>query len=568
MRNPSIALVFASLLVLVQSSAVRAQCPPITTLSNGVAVSVTTDPQVFGYTPASLRWSAVGVRPGDAQDWNLVGLDITTSPPGCFHGGLGTSNGTGIDFLVTDWHFRSAQDDYARVLTTGNVGTAARAEFHQATNEFFANHVYEQVPVASGDVLKVRETHMEAGVQYFIEFWPSPTLTGCKFYLFEPITSGTGCAPKSAAVIQSGPLVTGGGNGFNFTPTVTGQYGIVVTNESATSGDFQWVVKHCPFDAGILSDNVPYYSNLVEDYPGFTPTAQAWSFVGVRGESGFFYGLDVCPWFRYQNWFNMLCSDSIIGSQYSGLGVKLIAEDFRSSPLRHYQTRMAVQGQPQTFCEGYLEWEDGTDSLVVNAAPTSVNPGPHNVFDSWNVRLVKDGLYTFHLVPQAGGTANYTMVLFGNFMPWPARPNALFDNPGPIQYTAIDTDLYGLAVVNDNGGTGGYSIQVTSSLVGVDPGGSSAPATSRIRSVAPNPSFAGTRVEYEIARAGEVSLYVTDVAGRVIANVQGARQEAGTGSLAWDGRTASGARPPAGVYFVTLAVDAQATDRAKMIVLR
>jgi hypothetical protein len=191
------------------------------------------------------------------------------------------------------------------------------------------------------------------------------------------------------------------------------------------------------------------------------------------------------------------------------------------------------------------------------------------VFDAWSVRLIAGGTYTFSIGVNDGGTAIYKILLFANPSPgseyWATRDNAVFDTFGPANYSPTATGLHSLVVVNENGGTGGYSVGVTSTLLGVDP---ARVGMSRIRSIQPNPSFSGTRIEYELARAGRATMRVTDVVGRTVADVVASSRGAGMGSLSWNGRASSGTRPAAGVYFITLYLDGAAQDRAKMIVLR
>ena len=274
--------------------------------------------------------------------------------------------------------------------------------------------------------------------------------------------------------------------------------------------------------------------------------------VGERGEPGSSFNWDVAPGFRDQNGPFMTCTDSILASQPSGLGAKVIAGDFRSNPLRFYTAHEDLEGQPKTIAEGYMEWEDGQDSLVVNELPIFVTPPAHNVFDAWSVRLIAGGTYTFGLNVNDGATADYKLLLFANPAPgaeyWATREEAVFDTGGPANYRPTATGLYGLVVLNDNGGTGDYSVGVTSPLVGVEPT-SPGVGVSRIRSIQPNPSFAGVRVDYELARPGRAALRVTDVVGRTVADAVGASREAGSSSLTWDGRTSGGTRSAAGVYF-------------------
>jgi len=102
--------------------------------------------------------------------------------------------------------------------------------------------------------------------------------------------------------------------------------------------------------------------------------------------------------------------------------------------------------------------------------------------------------------------------------------------------------------------------------VGDLPGMSPARFTNAVLGAMPNPSFAGRKValRFTLARAQDVTLRVHDVAGRVVARLP-MKGLAGPNAFEWDGRMASGARAPAGVYFYALdGIDAKAS---KMILL-
>ena len=102
--------------------------------------------------------------------------------------------------------------------------------------------------------------------------------------------------------------------------------------------------------------------------------------------------------------------------------------------------------------------------------------------------------------------------------------------------------------------------------VGDIPGLSPARFANAILGAMPNPSFAGGKVSlrFTLARAQDVVLRVHDVAGRVVARLAMKGAE-GPNTFEWDGRTASGARAPAGVYFYAIdGVDAKAS---KMILI-
>jgi hypothetical protein len=90
----------------------------------------------------------------------------------------------------------------------------------------------------------------------------------------------------------------------------------------------------------------------------------------------------------------------------------------------------------------------------------------------------------------------------------------------------------------------------------VDAGVAAMPA-SPLRAV-PNPVVAGRPVRFELddRRSGAVRLLFYDAAGRLVRTV--------AGTLAWDGRTASGRPAAAGVYAVEAEVDGRVAGRTKV----
>jgi flagellar hook assembly protein FlgD len=78
------------------------------------------------------------------------------------------------------------------------------------------------------------------------------------------------------------------------------------------------------------------------------------------------------------------------------------------------------------------------------------------------------------------------------------------------------------------------------------------PAARALLAAAPNPSAGAARLTFTLPQAGPVRLRLFDLGGREVrALVEGAR-EAGTHTVAWDGRDARGNRVAAGVYFARL----------------
>lgn len=88
---------------------------------------------------------------------------------------------------------------------------------------------------------------------------------------------------------------------------------------------------------------------------------------------------------------------------------------------------------------------------------------------------------------------------------------------------------------------------------------------------APNPFRAGTELlasfENDEHAAGALAFQIFDAQGRMVRELQAARSGA-TVATSWDGRGASGATLPNGVYFYRLTVDGQRTDAGRAVLRR
>jgi hypothetical protein len=83
----------------------------------------------------------------------------------------------------------------------------------------------------------------------------------------------------------------------------------------------------------------------------------------------------------------------------------------------------------------------------------------------------------------------------------------------------------------------------------------------------PNPTRGETQIAYGLAKESPVSLTIYNVAGQVVKEFNQGKQKAGYYSLTWDGRSNSGHKVGAGVYFYRLQAGNWAKTR-KMIVIR
>jgi hypothetical protein len=562
---------------LARAASAGGDCPA-NGLASGVSDFVTDDPATFQVNSPEARWAAVAMRNQDGNDWNLEVRSESEPPPVCTSGTIVVSNAFGHDVLAIDGRVGSPGSDFVLAQTGNGSGFFARIEYEQPAGAMQANGVFQVVSTGPDDFLAVREIQMSAGVPYSIRIQPSSDLGSMRVYVFAPTSSGPGWLARNEAGLEA-TLAPDLLNWIDYTPAETGPHALVIVNESGAAGTYQLAVGHCPFFASILTEGLPWYFATLDQWPGFTPNANSWPVVGVRGD-GHLYNLDVAPYPRSQFGTFPTCSDSIVGTQYSGLGVRLVTADFQTLPLRTYTVHTSAEGQPQTSSAGHIEWDGAGDAITVNDPPISVVPPPNNVLDAWKIALTAGITYTFQLVPELGSTADYRLLVFGNPSPgnpyWASRPDAILEATGPHGFIPGQSGLYGVVVVNDNGGTGNYSLSVTADLVDV-PTGPPAVAAHRIRAAAPNPSAGAMRIEFELARPGTAEFRLRDVAGRTVAILPAGRRDAGIASFTLDGTGAGGGgvagsrdgrRVAAGVYFLSLVVDGVEAHGVRVVLLR
>jgi hypothetical protein len=83
---------------------------------------------------------------------------------------------------------------------------------------------------------------------------------------------------------------------------------------------------------------------------------------------------------------------------------------------------------------------------------------------------------------------------------------------------------------------------------GVAPGDPARPVAFAVRQNAPNPFSARTAIAFELPEAGDYSVSIFDIRGRLVRRYEGS-SGSGTMILNWNGVDASGVPSPAGVYF-------------------
>jgi hypothetical protein len=83
----------------------------------------------------------------------------------------------------------------------------------------------------------------------------------------------------------------------------------------------------------------------------------------------------------------------------------------------------------------------------------------------------------------------------------------------------------------------------------------------------PNPFNPTTVLTYDMASAGQVTIQVFNVSGRLVRTLLEARKDIGRHSVAWDGKDANGSSVPSGIYFCRMKTSNFDATR-KMILVR
>ena len=108
---------------------------------------------------------------------------------------------------------------------------------------------------------------------------------------------------------------------------------------------------------------------------------------------------------------------------------------------------------------------------------------------------------------------------------------------------------YGIVVTNLNGVAGDYRVRV---MEGAPSSVDEAPPRLEFRMTSANPSSGEASFALSLPDRNPVDLSIFDVHGRLVRTVTDASLEAGTHSLAWNGRDDEGRDVPAGLYLARL----------------
>ncbi|MEZ4689227.1 MAG: YCF48-related protein [Ignavibacteria bacterium] len=208
------------------------------------------------------------------------------------------------------------------------------------------------------------------------------------------------------------------------------------------------------------------------------------------------------------------------------------------------------------FLNGNKGWIRGGPDLTGNGVSYSTNGGfnwtsSHGESGGYNLEFINDsigyaGIDNFKINKSTDG---------GKI--WGYQQSPIYNN---LQVSTIIFDSLnawaggnGMVHTNDGGGT----------LVNIKQSGSEFPDNFKLFQNYPNPFNPKTIINYEIKFTNYVIINVSDINGKIVANLVNKKQNFGNYKIEFDGSGLS-----SGVYFYSLYIENQLIDTKKMVLIR
>jgi hypothetical protein len=331
----------------------------------------------------------------------------------------------------------------------------------------------------------------------------------------------------------------------------------------------------------LLADGSLVTTSVPDSYYGYEMGDFYWTGVGVRSAAGSDWDMEMYPPGSFGLSPSPICFAAPLAGSFASSGVDFVIADYNSGHTYPVFPGSGGYGVGVSRYGGTgsatVEWDDGPD-IIAKDCGTAGNCGAKNagaswtgVLDVWDVLLVGGRTYRFDFTKT--GSADIKLLLFssagtsGTFVV--SRSARVFESTGGSTYfTSPANAYYGVALVNDNGLSGTYLVRVVTAGAPVGVGDGVPAAATGLRGVVPNPSAGQVQIRFAVREPGAVAFDVVDMAGRVVARIPGRRWEAGTWSVAWDGRTSRGTQAAPGIYFVQMRMDGRRVGLGRLALIR
>ena len=530
----------------------EAQCSaPL--LVSGTSQTAVGTPSTYTINQISQYWTAVGVRSGAGSDWNLTLYQDAVAFPTCVDVPLASSAlASGVDFVVGD--FNSGHNplavSYPRV-TRASGAADGTVEWDAGANALTVNGPLLNRTTGATDVLEVWDVNLSAGHDYRIQF--SRTGADVKVLLFK---SGAGpyWVGRSAKLLEA----TGD---VNYTPTSSGYFAIVVVNDNGAAGSYTLGVGECRAPDELLSGVSVSTSGAAERDYWFDQNATFFMAVGARGASN--WDIEAFSAEGGSTYPNCL-TGQLASSSLAAPTVDMVVANFNAQLIGNFFARVHLN-QYQGSGSARVEWDSGSDFLVINGAPVDRTTDANDVLEVFDAHFTSGT--TYQVLFNTTG-ADLRLLVFGPATTWAGRSAAVLSRSGSPNYQSYvpnATGWHGLVVVNENGAAGGYQLRINQGVVGVGDVVEGPPTA--LEGMHPNPARGPAGIHFALHHEARVSFQVLDVQGRVVSETQERDWGPGRWTAAWDGKSRGGGRLSAGVYFLRMRVQGQPVALKKFALL-
>ncbi len=532
------------------------QCTCPVELVSGTPSTISTPETHASFDQYANYWTAVGVRSGLGADYDLAVYSKATGGtyPVCFSNLVQQSQygTTMVDFVVGDFNSNPRGTHFARAYLSAGSGLG-QMEWDDGYDQLIVNDAWTFRWTGPGDVLEVWDVLLEAGKTYGFEVRSSAP--GVSLSVFRNPTGGVYWTNSSGAVQGTTTVCV-------YTAPSTGYYGVVVVNVDGSTGMYGVRVLTCePIQA--LTSGVAVVQTGGQGFYSFNQANGFWTAVGHRHLTEDFdisvYGNGSGPAWSgcLSDWKGQSTMDEIPDVDY-------VAGDFNHTPIGTYYAWVSQFSRDATLGGATVEWDSGPDQLHAGDAPLHRITGANDLLECWDVFLQGGKTYSVNLDASAGVDARAE--LFQNQGgTWMGRTGSVYSGAGHGSFTPPVDDVYGLVVVNRNGGTGTYDIGVFEVGVGVDD--SPSPLASGIEAIVPNPARGALRLDYALEARAAARFEALDMAGRIVWRQDEGERDAGRWSVEWRGLDSGGRRLPPGLYFVRMTVGGRTVALRKATLL-
>lgn len=497
--------------------------------------------RLFEYDPNAIYWAFVGTRPDPGTDVKISLFDdaqhqVMLNQADSYIAGW-------MEFFAADYNDGYSRD-YLRVSRL--YGANHTTEWEQDPE--ILNGATSGLSWGSSHLGKVWDSYLYAGQPYFFrEYHPIGSGFDSGTYLF---ASWDGQRVKSRVQYASGSdwrPGTDGGEWFSYTPIVDDWYGYyLIANNQYNETYSLWMGPQVAMTEDVTearSDEVVWGSAPVSDIywtvfaarPSALETASVW----LYGDPAY-------------------TITTLAASDQTSNPVVYVVGDYNHNATGTVYPRFRrTSGYSPVSCE----WEGGSEQLAFvpgTIQTTGLDWVAGDVAEIWDIYLSAGQEVRFQ-VEDLSGLMDFGLAFFASNggAYYANRTSAVAESDASgaggsetVTITAGADDWYGVLIYNNNEASGSYRMHV------IDPASASAEETAiprfGLQPTGANPFTDRTELTYEIPAAGSARLAVYDVHGREIRALVDQAATAGRHTATWDGRDASGAPAPSGIYFARL----------------